>query len=162
MKTISKLADLSQFGIRHLTGEADALSFRSLCDLTEEGRDIVQETYGVSCTAENWNSGAVASCMLPYTAWRELGIIALLRAGCHSVLDTEQGLWGLESGEIYDRGELDWETGAYVRQPSIDLGDCMQLWPHCYGKVNRIYALPNIAQPRIGTRNVHALSGRVV
>ena len=162
MKIINKLADLTQYGIRSLTGEADALAFRALCDLTEEGRAIVQETYGVSAVAENWNSGAVASCMLPYSSWRELGIISLIRSGCLAVLETETALFGLERGETYDRGELDWETGAYIRKPSIDLGDGSQNWPTCYGKVIRVYALPNSAQPRVGTRNVHTLTGRVV
>ena len=42
-----------------MTGEADALSYRILCDLTRTGRDLVCEAYGIrpEGLAENWNCG---------------------------------------------------------------------------------------------------------
>lgn len=39
--TLHSLADLSQFGVGILTGEADPFGMRLLCDLTEDGRDLV-------------------------------------------------------------------------------------------------------------------------
>ena len=68
MKTISDLRDLRPFGIDILTGEADALSYRLLCDLNKRGVDIICEALGLTEQAfhDNYNSsnGACASMML--------------------------------------------------------------------------------------------------
>ena len=169
MKKITGLSDLRPFGVAALTGEADALSFRCLCDLTEQGRGIVAETYGlrVEGFAENWNtsseSGAhVASVMLPYSAWREVGVIALSRV-CHTILATEGCLFGLTEGEEYHPAEYDgWDEPELrlVTPAKVKMGRASEAyeWPDCYGKINRTFSFGD--HPRVGSRNVHAMSGR--
>jgi len=133
MKTITSLRDLEQYGIIPLTGEADALSFRILCDLTRQGVAVVREAYGLEAPfnesgkveypgfASAWNNGTtscphVASILLAHDAWFTLGIIALLTAGeCHTVvsaaLRTDRsilyGLYGFGKHEAFR--EAQWE-----------------------------------------------------
>ena len=105
MLTVKCLRDLEEFGIVPLTGEADALSYRCLCDLTAQGRQIVAETHGTRENGfpENWNCGSankphVASVMLAYGAWRDIAPIALLSC-CHTVFQTEDSVFGLQENE---------------------------------------------------------------
>lgn len=51
MLVIRSLNDLHQFGVMPLTGEADALSLRVLCDLTEAGCAVVREALGLHSDA---------------------------------------------------------------------------------------------------------------
>ena len=95
MLTVKCLRDLERYGVDLLTGEADALSYRILCDLNKAGRDLLCEAYGIrpEGLAENWNSGGekdphVASIMLAHDAWRQIGPIALVKC-CHTVFDTD-------------------------------------------------------------------------
>ncbi len=162
MKTISSLRDLEGYGIRPLTGEADALSYRALCDLTEEGRALVAETYGVlpSGFPENWNSGAVASCMLPYDAWRHIAPIALTGC-CHTVFEVEGGsVFGLEDGEEFEGAPYDFDTEQYTGPPRIKRDGVWMDWPSCYGTVGRSYSCGS--NPHVDSRNTHAMSGRTV
>lgn len=165
MKHVSSLRDLEEFGIIPLTGEADALSFRCLCDLTPRGRKIFCECFGVQPggLAEAWNSKGVASVMLPYEAVRPLGVIALVDDGCHKIIATEKAIYGIEHDEDFDQGEAhcDDATNSVVidRQPRIMRHEDWMPWPtECYGKVQRLFTLGK--GPRVGTRNVHAMSGR--
>ena len=166
MKSISKLADLRQFGIITLTGEADHLGFRILCDLTPQGKRIVEECYGMGFHAENWNhsEGQTASAMIPWWAWKELAIVALFLEG-HTVLMTDDAVFGLESGDEYRRAEYDWndeKMEATMRKPAeyrLAGEDEFWMWPEsCYGTVHRIFE--NGSSPHVGTRNVHQFSGR--
>jgi len=66
---------LEEAGIKLLTGEADKLMMRVLCDLTPAGCAVVNKFLGgnVTFTSEsNWNSGAVASVLLPYSCLSDL------------------------------------------------------------------------------------------
>jgi len=70
-------------GINILTGEACAFNMRVLCDLTEEGCKIIEEFFGgtITCTREtNWNSGGVASVMIPRSCLKDLEKFCLLRS----------------------------------------------------------------------------------
>jgi hypothetical protein len=159
MKTISSLRDLEDYGFNPLTGEACNLSMRMLVDLTEQGCKLFCECYGLPRVDkqfnENWNPGSVASVMLPYDAWKSLGVFALLSGAHHTVLCVEHGaLVGLKEGESYRGGDGD-DLGTYTAEGGTEMP-----WPSCYGKVVRIYG-PG-SHPHVGTRNVHAMSGRVV
>ncbi|MFH1922710.1 MAG: hypothetical protein ABIP48_22835 [Planctomycetota bacterium] len=167
MLTISGFDDLERFGIHYLTGEADNLSFRGLCDLTELGRRVVAECFGLAPESfpANWNGGkpddpAVASCMLSPSAIPDLAIIGLVIEGCTALLTEEGTVFGLEADDSYDRGEIDWETGDYTREPEITLDGETMRWPTCYGKVRRVFD-PS-PHHHVGTRNVHAATGRAV
>lgn len=144
MTTITSLRDLEGYGFKPLTGEACNLSMRILTDMTDQACGIFCECYGLRTTdyramfEENWNSGSIASVMLPPDAWKSLGVFALLGAGCQTVIQTEGGV-------------LTGTTDAAFSQDE---------WPSCYGKVIRIYRAAS--HPHAGTRNVHAFTGRTV
>ena len=168
MKTIASLKDLEPFGIIPLTGEADSLGFRTLCDLTQGGCELVTDTFGIKPESyyKNWNSGSMESphvgcVMLPGDAWWSIGVIALLRSTCHIVLSTQNGLFGLEEGEEYHRGEIDFDTMAITRPDEITREGTRMRWPQsAYGNIQRVFTFGS--GPRVGTRNVHAMSQRVV
>ena len=161
MKKIARLQDLAEFGINPLTGEADAIAYRALCDLTEEGRALVAETYGLLPAGfpDNWNSGAVASCMLPYDAWRHIAPIALTKC-CHVVFETQDSVVGIEDGEEFERAPYDCDTGQYIGPARIKRDGVWMDWPSCYGTVGRNYCYGS--GPHVGSRNTHATSGRTM
>ncbi len=78
---LGEARDLEQFGLRPLTGEADAYMERILFDLNADGVDLLTSYLGGNVQfqeASNWNSvvydtDAVASIMMP---WRWLPDIA--------------------------------------------------------------------------------------
>lgn len=152
MKTISKLKDLEQYGICTLTGEADALGYRTLCGLTEAGRDLVAEAYGLKPDGfqDGWNDG-VASCMLDRDAWRQIGPIALLTE-CHTVLLDDRGYFGLQEGETYTPA---WQQEDGMAATFTRDGETMP-WP--YGEIQRVFSYGS--HPRSGSRNVHVMRGR--
>ena len=86
MKTIYTLQDLEPYGVNLLTGEADRLSFRILCDLNEDGCALVSDYLGQprdTKYADNWNSTvngqpAIGSVMLSADTLWELARFALL------------------------------------------------------------------------------------
>lgn len=172
-ETISSLQDLSRYGIETLTGEADALSYRILCDLTEQGAAIVAETYGlVNCGGlvnpfqPAWNSG-VGSVMLSQEAWKDIGVIALFNAGHDVIFNTDVNgqLWGFRSASDFVRAE--WSSNdagnVYESQPAKfrhdSKHDQLLPWHQCYGKIQRYFATGS--NPRQGSRSVHAMSNRV-
>ena len=166
MLASSKLADLRSLGIILLTGEADGLMFRYLCDLTPNGKRVLCETFGATAFQENWNSsdGQVASAMIPYWAHREIAIVGYALQGRTTIL-TDKAVFVLEEGDKLDPPEYEdvvdadgqWQGIRKIRDYRIN-GD---LWPSCYGEVERIFR-PRNEHPHIGTRNVHAMSGRAV
>jgi len=133
--------DLEHFGIRYLTGEADSTGTRILLDLTEEGAALVEEYLGGTVgirRGTNWNSGAVASVMLPRSGFKPLAVFCLLRENPVAVVfrdgavagfgtDRREAVDGVGSGFVIER------YGSWDRTPS-----------------------------RSPLRNVHAMSGRVV
>jgi hypothetical protein len=103
MLHVNNTRDLQQFGINVLTGEACSYGLRLLCDLTQVGVDLVSSFFGgLSHSPENerrgypfpqnWNSGAIASVMLPRSIlFSELAIFAMFRAGCSLVVVSPGG-----------------------------------------------------------------------
>lgn len=174
MKTVNCLNDLRQFGIIPLTGEACALGMRCLCDLTAQGVAIVRECYSLQngAFAENWNSGDdsnphIASIMLGYSSWQDIGVFALLNAGYHTVVRTKNGaLFGLEATE-----DVVWEWTDQPEDTDLWKGEyqyhrsafpVVMTWPTCYGTIDRIFRLrTSNSDIVVGTRNVHQMSGRV-
>lgn len=78
-------AGLRQFGINPLTGEACGHSMRVLCDLSEQGAEVIRAFYGLphdAKLADNWNSlvgeePAIASCFVPRDTFRDLAVFAI-------------------------------------------------------------------------------------
>jgi hypothetical protein len=173
MRSIGSLRDLDSYGIHILTGEADALGYRILCDLTEGGRELVAAAWGITILGfhENWNHGSencphVASVMLTMEAWRAIGPVALhLRNQCHTIFDTDKGtIFGLDAGESIEREEGRWDhaTNDYLCLTPAKLtrdGETMTWLSSAYGKIQRFYTIGT--NPHVGLRNVHAMTGRV-
>lgn len=98
MKIVSVLGQLEEFGIVVLTGEACSLTYRVLCDLTDQGKRVIEKCLSVEIRSEPWNSGSknhphVASIMLTSDMVVPLAVFALLArdhpghhaAGCGDV-----------------------------------------------------------------------------
>ena len=191
MITINKLTDLERFGIFYLTGEADNLAYRALCDVSQRGKDLLREVYGMDANSPETNSETngekhVASVMLPYRAWQDIGPISLtfnrgwqlglgnVGSSCHTVFSVKDGtIYGMQSQELFKQAEYDWDAEpnrhllpCNQKPPllapamfSTDNGENWQLWPTCYGELDRMY-LQASNQPHVGSRNVHAFSGK--
>ena len=111
MKTISDWAALRDYGIEALTGEACSLCYRMLCDLTQNGKAIVERALSVEIASENWNSGSeddphVASIMVTTEMIVPLGVFALLEAGCTEVWITEASVIGAEPSDSEEEVEM--------------------------------------------------------
>lgn len=152
MKTVARMKDLEQFGIQPLTGEADALSFRILCDLTPEGMAAVKTCFKLrgDCfyPAYNHNAGAVASFMLPRDCIKPLAIIGF-NGRDMPVIVTDIAVFGCEPNE---------SLGLNTTQDSYELiryGERYP-WPSSYGTVQQIIL------PTRQTLNTHAMSGRTL
>lgn len=57
MKTIRSWGDLADYGIVLLTGEACALTYRVLFDLTARGKKTVEKCFSAKIESEPWNRG---------------------------------------------------------------------------------------------------------
>src|SRR4051794_13644487 len=114
MKTIDKWDDLTPFGIEPLTGEACGLGYRILCDVTAQGKKVLEKCLGVLDLRmpENWNRGtteapSIGSVMLVPQLLIPIGIFALLESGCTEVwLYRNGGMLGVEPGDPTERVEL--------------------------------------------------------
>lgn len=110
MKTISSFRDLQNYGINPLTGEACSLSMRTLCDLSDSGRQLLATFLGapdLDCFPENWNThvgneAAVCSAMLTRATLRDLCIFALfVKDECTAVLERGGTFTGLTVSDEY-------------------------------------------------------------
>lgn len=141
MKYVCCFQDLTALGIEPLTGEACGLSYRLLCDVTAQGRHVIEKCLGVQLTLpEAWNSGKaddphVGSIMLAQEMFLPLAIFALLESGCREAWKIERGLAGIERTDAAE--EI--ERARRVHPPL------------------RRFAYRGTA----GDRNVHQMSGRV-
>jgi len=138
-------SDLQAFGINPLTGEACAFSMRLLCDVNEAGKTLLQEYWGVPTLllAAPMNSQvddlpSIGSVMLARSCWRDLAAFAAFRKGAVGYVQREDGtLVALFSDSLLERYV---QIGAdVVRNPA-----------------------PTSPAPRVGTRNVHQMTGRVL
>jgi len=145
MKTITCFNDLLPFGIDPLTGEACGLSYRILCDVTENGRKILAKAFGLPTftLAEAWNRGGatdphIGSIMLAFEMLTPLAVFALLESGCTEVwLVREGGIIGIEPGD----------DPEFIEANRLLVGD----------RLARRLGYRGTA----GDRNVHMMSGRV-
>ena len=144
MKTYS-YKDMIKFGINPLTGEACSFSKRILCDLSEEGVELLSEYFGIKSEAfpENWNSKvgreeAVASVMIDRNAFNDIMIFALMLRGWHYIIVRDFCYITVtnEESEMQQWHDLNMEGIKIIR--------------------NYHYS----TQPRMGSRNVHQMSGR--
>jgi hypothetical protein len=146
MIVLSNLQHLRPYGIDALTGEADALSYRILCDLTEKGKALICRTFGLVDVKfeENWNPGRandpnVAAIMLPIEVFAPLAVFALLGAGFTEVYITKNdSVFAFEPDDV--------ETEAYLKMVEIRR------------KVVSPTQRPGVT---VGDRNVHQMSGRI-
>lgn len=160
MLHIDSTSDLQQFGINVLTGEACSYGLRLLCDLTEDGVNLVSAFLGgIDRGAtddppgfpfpKNWNSGAVASVMLTRNVlFGELAVFALFRAGCSLVV----------------RGPDGSVTGVFPHEHrALEMYDAIRYAPdesrEYYFHVNRSL---RTRQPSADGRNEHTFTGRTV
>jgi hypothetical protein len=104
-KTIRNWEDMKDYGVYHLTGEADPLGRRALVDLSSNGEKLVKCLLGIpdeSKLYKNHNSGrgepdglAVASISLPYDILADLAVVALVQAGARKVIIAPDGITGI-------------------------------------------------------------------
>jgi hypothetical protein len=139
---------MRQFGINILTGERCAYGMRLLCDVNEDGAALMKEYLGVTGFQPNWNSTvddkpAVGSVMLDRDSLPRLAQFAMFRAGALAVF--------VDCGSITPITEPD-RLEAYVQLVQCERFESATLI--------RNPAL-NSNQPHVGSRNVHAFSGRV-
>jgi hypothetical protein len=122
---------------------------RILCDVNAAGRILLMDFFGLPdlLLAANWNSRvdgspAIGSIMLPRGIWPELTRFAMFKQGALAVVETG----GEELTSVFDQEILD----RYV-----DLNE--------RGIVeHRIYRNYKSGGPSVGSRNIHAFSGRTV
>lgn len=137
--------DLRPYGITFLTGESCGLGMRVLCDLTPHGKDLIEAFLGSTVQVtenSNWNSGGVGSVLLPHSILSELACFALIHAGDCAVavrLDDHGGALGFTLEE--------WDDDSICRIDNLKAA---------YGRLRTYQAMGTA-----GTRNVHAMSGRV-
>ena len=146
--------DLQQFGIGMLTGEADRLSMRLLCDVNAEGREILLDYLGLpedTILAPSWNSSvnqapAIGSVMLHRDSLFQVAEFAMFRQGALASIKMASELMGVFNVERLAQYE---ELAHSARHSSIKV------------EIRRNYAIGNTA-PGFGTRNTHAMTGRTL
>jgi hypothetical protein len=146
---ISSFRDLEKYGINPLTGEACAYSLRLLCDVNEDGKQLLERYFGNTITIQlgsNWNSKvnnkpAIGSIMLPNSIFQSLAtFIAFYAENCFAVI--------LHKGTNGIIGCTEEELNEYLSfQPYLD--------------VRRNYAHRSNSSITTGDRNIHQMSGRV-
>lgn len=144
MKSINCWNDLERFGIVPLTGEACGLSYRLLCDVTAQGKKILEKCFGTPNLnlPERWNRGSeaephVGCIMLTHEMLQPLAVFALLESGCTGVYLVKDSVHGMEATD------------------PPDLIDQVKRWSNV--EYARRFAYAGTA----GDRNVHVMSGRV-
>jgi hypothetical protein len=114
VKTINCWRDLEEFGIVLLTAEACGLSWRLLCDVTEQGAATFRKCFGLPRDAklgEPWNRGSaehphIGSVMVTQEMLPVLGVFALLEAGCPEVHLLGGSVVGIEPDDPPETVEL--------------------------------------------------------
>lgn len=149
--------DMRKYGFDLLTGEACALVYRGLFDLTPEALEIVERTIGaVEIQAPSaWNSKGTYSLLMPYILLEPLAVFALfeIEKVQRIVLARSEGrgeyLIGAANGELEELLE---------RTRAKSLEDYFS----CRGvHVKRLLTYPE-QRPGItrGLSNVHQMTGR--
>ena len=129
---------LKHYGINCLTGEACGYNMRLLCDLTQEGSDLVSGMLGLKLEPfnPNWNRDAVGSVMLFRGMFDDICKYILFAKGFKYVVKAGNGTWA-----GYDDGFL--ETQKMTLESLIEITN---------GALYQNYS----STPR----NTHAMTGR--
>lgn len=136
--------DLDVFGVRVLTGEACAYGQRLLCDVNEDGQQLLREFWGLPtlmlAPAMNERVGtkpAVGSVMLERRAVLGLARFAMFRSGALAFWEDRQACGGLV-GLYNEQRVREYEAEGVALE---------------YNPTHRT------EQPHVGARNVHAMLG---
>lgn len=148
---VSSFNDLAQFGINFLTGEACAYSMRLLCDVNQEGKELLADFFGMPNIqlGDKWNSTvngqpSVGSIMIGRSFLKELAQFAFFRVGALAVAHAPHTIIGIFTEE---RLEGYRKLNEGIDKPGFSF--CLN------------HALASRA-PVVGSRNVHAMTGRTV
>jgi hypothetical protein len=144
-------------GINPLTGEACALSMRILCDLNEDGASLIRDYLSLpeDCPlSPAWNGTvgdkpAIASVTIERGMFPALVHFALFRAGCQYVYGRDDSA---DSSGFSDSDLTEYPALAGYIDGSSRAGFDMGF---------RLYRNPRHAGPSVGTRTVHAFTGRI-
>ncbi len=137
--------NLESFGIIPLTGEPCGLSYRLLCDVTAQGKHILEKCFGTPNLnlPTSWNRGSAADphvgcIMLTPEMFKPLAVFALLESGCKEVYLVNDSVYGFEETDSPDliEGIMRWSKVEYARR-------------FAYGGT-------------AGDRNIHSMSNRVI
>ena len=145
-ETLNGVSDLQQYGINALTGEACPFSLRMLCDLSEEGKVLIEEIFGMECNRANMNSkvgnkDAIASVMIPHSAFVEIKKYILWRIGSQYIV-TSSNDWNMQGYKDFTEDEKEY----YFSDDNDG---------------HKVYMNPRVkGQPAVGGMNVHAFTGR--
>jgi hypothetical protein len=139
--------DLKQFGINSLTGEACGYSMRLLCDLSEEGADLIRRFFGMpynSSLCEPWNSKVdaaptTASIMLPRGIFDDLCQYILFSQDMEVAIKSPDGTWS---------GYADFSPAVESMVTTV-----------ASDKSWSVRRNPRVGTP--GDRNQHAFTGRI-
>jgi hypothetical protein len=137
--------DLVPYGIHLLTGEACAYAMRGLFDVDEDGQRLMEEFLGTSLSRDPWGGTfdhgyrrGVKSVMLPYNIREQLFAFVLLQQGYTNVIVDKH------TGTVTGTDDSEWAT---------------KRWTGGHRRYRRFGGGGN--QPVVGSRCVHAMSGRV-
>lgn len=152
--TLSTIAD--DCGINLLTSEACAFSMRILCDVNEDGRDLVREYLGLPYNVE------FAQPMNSQVAGKpSVASVMLTRETLASIMRFKAWLSGYQYALANDYGISAFSEHDLEQQPALKAhvqGHEMEVF-----KRFRLLRNPRIqSQPSVGSRNVHAFTGRVL
>lgn len=150
---IRSWADLRQFGINALTGEACAYNLRLLCDVSEQGATHVAAFLGLPVGTkfnENWNTmvgdqPAIGSVMLPRSIMIDLAAFIARRE-----IDPDAIVYGVGTRFV----------SAYRQYP---VGSTLSVTDDFVAAVHRAYGehlVEIVRRPSQPDRNTHAMSGR--
>lgn len=147
MKVITCWADLRDYGIDYLTGEACGLSYRILFDVTKRGKHILEKCFGIPNMnlPESWNAGSksdphVGSIMLARDMYVPIAVFALLESTCKEVwLLKDECLRGIESHDSEEYIELHRKLAEEDKS------------------IIRVFSYHGTA----GDRNIHEMTGRI-
>ena len=154
MKQFSSWTDLEPYGIDMLTGESCAYGYRVLCDLTEDGIELVANCLGIQnleafklSLPEAWNTKGIRSIMLSPGMFQNLSVFACFDSNCsHAYIMYSGSVIGVEQGDQkYMDGWINGHQASYCEA-------CDR-----YGKgggIQHRYANPGFS------RNTHQMSGR--
>lgn len=143
---------MQEIGVHPLTGEADAFCMRLLCDLNKTGVEMMLAFLGMkpdTQLAKNWNSmvdnePAVASIMLTRETLWGYAKFFLFMEGYEYIIEQPYGLYALQADEE--------QTAGYLRLCEAPGSEFKLLRnPTSHSK-----------QPRMGGRNIHAMTGRTL